>query len=114
MNDHFFMELFVGFSGPLWRNFALFTVGFVGLVKFMPENALSGSAWKDIEDAPWLTRVLAYYAPSQEEWTKTNDNIVEAAERFSEGMRLQQGAKREATIRYKYPLYVLLSFSTKP
>ena len=72
----------------------------------MPENAPSGGRWKEIDDAPWLTRVLAYNAPSKEEWTKINERTVERAEQFSEGIRLQQGAKREAVMRYRYPLYV--------
>lgn len=100
----FLWQYNLGFTGPFWRNLALFTVGFVSLVTFVPSDVLSGSAWKDIEDAPWLTRVLAYYAPSKENWTKANAKHVELAEERAEAQKLIQGAKLPIVMRYRYPL----------
>lgn len=66
---------------------------------------MSGTTSADGEyEAPWLTRVLAYHAPSLDDWTKTNEGHLAQSEENAHNTLIVQNAKRPAVMRYKNPL----------
>ncbi|KAH8119370.1 hypothetical protein DFH11DRAFT_1540196 [Phellopilus nigrolimitatus] len=93
-----------GFTGPIWRNTAIAALGLYAVANFLPE-ILEGSTSEDGEhEAPWLTRVLAFHAPSIEEWARTNGQHLVQVEELARNAFIVQTAKPSPVVRYKNPL----------
>ncbi|KAL5523800.1 hypothetical protein ACEPAG_7973 [Sanghuangporus baumii] len=82
------------FFTPFWRRTVLVTVGLIAYAKFAPEEYKAGKTLPNGEqETPWLTRVLAHYAPSIENWVKTNEQHLIQTEERAQNTLTQQSAK---------------------
>ncbi|EJD03005.1 uncharacterized protein FOMMEDRAFT_108083 [Fomitiporia mediterranea MF3/22] len=82
------------FFTPFWRRTALITLGCIAYAKFAPEDFKAGKTTADGEyEPPWLTRVLAHYAPSVKEWVKTNERHLAQTEERAQNTLVVQSAK---------------------
>ena len=70
------------------------TLGLIAFSKFAPEDLKTGKILPIGEhEAPWLTRVLAHYAPSIENWAKTNEEHLARTGEKAQHTITQQSAK---------------------
>ncbi|KAL5485187.1 hypothetical protein ACEPAI_7829 [Sanghuangporus weigelae] len=82
------------FFTPFWRRTILVTIGLIAYAKFAPEEYKAGKTLPNGEhEMPWLTRVLAHYAPSVEYWVKTNEQHLLQTEERAQNTLTQQSAK---------------------
>ncbi|KAF8070263.1 hypothetical protein FPV67DRAFT_1668136 [Lyophyllum atratum] len=82
-----------GFSGPFWRNTVLASLFAVAAYKYAPEPT---------EDV-YLTRWIALYSPSREQWLDMAAKHTALSVESSETTLLVTNAKRPPVHRYRYP-----------
>ncbi|TDL24212.1 hypothetical protein BD410DRAFT_767386 [Rickenella mellea] len=92
-----------GFTGPFWRNTTILAIIGFGAINFAPEGILKGAGTSGTEDPPWLTRVLAHYAPSLKTWERLNAKHLELTEEQANYNLFVQDAKRPVMHRFRYP-----------
>ena len=96
--------------GSAWRTTTVLAILAFGAANFAPSSLFSSHS-ADEEHQPWLTRVLAHYAPSAERTTEINLKTLGQTNQLAEETLLVRDAKKPAMRRFRYPLYVLFSRS---
>ncbi|GLB37221.1 hypothetical protein LshimejAT787_0402720 [Lyophyllum shimeji] len=82
-----------GFSGPFWRNTVLASVLAVAAYKYAPEPT----------DDAYLTRWIALYTPSRDQWLDMAAKHTALSVEESETTLLVTSAKKPPVHRFRYP-----------
>lgn len=88
------MHSTTAFFTPFWRNTVSITLGVIAYAKYAPDEWKSGKVTPEGEyEPPWFTRVLKHYAPSVDDWFKTNARHLAQSEERAQNTLTVQSAK---------------------